>query len=102
MEGQGVLDDFIGLSVPSQQYLNSVFQIGVRNRVAASTEFNEFRAKYPESVRMHDQQLMEEYASLERIKDKEHAMNTRLFEDRQRHPVKFGEVIQLLHVNSGR
>ena len=51
IEGQGVLDDFVGLSTPSRQFADSVFQIGVRNRVAAATDFEDFKSKHSESAR---------------------------------------------------
>ena len=52
IEGQGVLDDFVGLSTPSKQFTDSVFQIGVRNRVAAAMDFEEFKARHAESQRV--------------------------------------------------
>ena len=42
LEGKGILDDFVGLSCPANQYTDCVFQIGVRSRVAASLEFERF------------------------------------------------------------
>jgi hypothetical protein len=42
LEGQGILDSFVGMSSPCDRYADAVFQIGVRNRVAASTDFAKF------------------------------------------------------------
>jgi hypothetical protein len=79
-----------------------VYQIGVRCRVAAALDFENFEKSYPESVRQKSENLTLDYNALKRIKGKEEAINAHLFDTRAGHPVLFGEAIQLLHVSSGK
>jgi hypothetical protein len=79
-----------------------VYQIGVRSRVAATLDFENFEQSYPESVRQKSENLTLDYNALKRIKGKEEAINAHLFDTRAGHPVVYGEAIQLLHVSSGK
>ena len=105
LEGRGCLhgDDFLEFAKPIRSPENTVFQICVRTRVSAAQELQQYE-KSLQKKGLADSTTEEKtmLATLRRVHRKEQAMNENLFKEEVGSAVKFGAVVQLKHVRTGK
>jgi hypothetical protein len=107
LEARGILhgDEHAVFSKPTSVPENTIFQICVRTRVSAAQELQIYERQMDENPpstpeeKAHQKAML---ATLMRVNRKEQAMNEKLFEDEVGEPLKFGAVVQLKHVRSGK
>jgi hypothetical protein len=107
LDAQGVLDHQVTASKNARTMDDCVFQVCVRTRVSASEDLREFETRLKtqplSGLEFAERERQQElYATLQRVYNKEREMNEKLQIEQQGAQLKYGDVIQLMHVQSGR
>jgi hypothetical protein len=107
LDAEGILENQVTASQNATAMDDSIFQICVRTRVSASEDLREFELKLEtqplSSLAFTERERQKDlYATLQRVYNKERKMNEKLQNEQQGVQLQYGDVIQLMHVQSGR
>jgi hypothetical protein len=107
LDAEGILENQVTASQNAKAVDDCIFQVCVRTRVSASEELREFETKLEtqplSGLEFAERERQKElYATLQRVYHKERKMNEKLQTEQQGIQLKYGDVIQLMHIQSGR
>jgi hypothetical protein len=106
LDAEGILEDHVTASQHADAMDDRIFQICVRTRVSASEELREFETKLKSKplsgLDFSEWERQKElHSTLQRVFQKEKQMNENLQNEQRGVLLKYGDVVQLMHVQSG-